>query len=128
MDGKIWQLLYDRAAGEHMVQWWTLDQWENWQESGVRNQYGHFSEWAHGTDEAALEKEIEAMRGPTIWAVYFNRPAWEGFVSAEDGLSGNWRGSKYGHFDLVAEYSEAEHLDAEDRAGQHLEDLCNHTR
>lgn len=100
--------MYNNAAGEHSVRTWTEEELEDWQQSGYRTQDGHFREYGLYASEEELETAIADLRGPTVFCVFENRPAWEAFISEEDGLSGNWRGSKYGHFSLTGEYDDRE--------------------
>ncbi len=103
-----YQLMYNNAAGEHYVNQWTDEDIENWCESGYRLQEGYSRQVALCSSKDELEKQIRELAGEPIYAVFENRAAGEVFVSTEDGISGNWRGSKYGHFNLVSEYSSPE--------------------
>jgi hypothetical protein len=49
------------------------------------------------------EEAYEQLRGKPIFAVFWNNGAADGYVSQEDNLSGNWRGSRDGHYTCVAE-------------------------
>jgi len=113
----MYQLMYNNAAGEHYVNEWTTDQIERWRSSGYRLQEGHFREIALCSSEDELEEQIRELAGATIYAVFENGPAGEVFVSEENGISGNWRGSKYGYFSLGGEYSsqDAADQDAQER-------------
>jgi len=59
----------------------------------------------HATEQEALAA-VEAYREKTtVYCVFFNRPAWEGFVSKENATSGSYRGWKYGRgYNLCGEY------------------------
>lgn len=104
----MYQLMYNNAAGDYYVNKWTTDQIERWRSSGYRLQEGHFREIALCSSKDDLEGQIRQLAGETIYAVFENGAAGEVFVSEENGISGNWRGSKYGYFSLVGEYSSRE--------------------
>lgn len=108
----MYQVCYNNAAGEGWIQPWTNEDWENWDTAGVRNQYGHFNVIGEFKSKAEAEAALEELRGDPVFVVFDNGPAGEAFVSEEDGLSGNWRGSKYGHFSNVGEYREAADAEA----------------
>ena len=107
-----YQIMYNNAAGEHYVNKYTEEEWDNWEESGVRNQEGHYSEIEVCNSQEEVDKFLEEFRGETVFAVFEDRPAGEVFMSEEDCLSGNWRGSKYGYSNLVAEYNNREEAEA----------------
>lgn len=87
---------YDRAAGHAYV-------------ADNDERIGHYIVVAgpFETEEEA-ERAMEALRGEHRWAVFWDRPAGEGFVERVDALSGNYRGSMYPHHDLVAECASRE--------------------
>lgn len=55
----------------------------------------------------------------TVYAVFFNRPSGEGFISKESDYSGNWKGSKHDPFSLM-DYFKTEQ-EAKDSLKQWLE-------
>jgi hypothetical protein len=103
-----YQLLYDRAAGDYEVRDWTDEELDEWESSGYRTQYGHYTEVGLYDSKEELDKAIEELRGKPVFAVFEDRAAGEVFWSEEDNLSGNWRGSKYGHANCVAEFDTEE--------------------
>lgn len=53
--------------------------------------------------------ELDLMRGEPIWVVFFNNAAHDAYVSKEDYLTGNWRGSRDYPYNIFGEYpTEAE--------------------
>ena len=116
----MYQLLYNNGAGKYEVKKWSTWEYDNWERSGYRVQYGHMTEVGLFSDSLELEEAISELAGPDVWAVYYNVASGEGFVSIENGVSGNWRGSKHGHYSLIAEYNAAKHPDAEELAYAHL--------
>ncbi|KKM23135.1 hypothetical protein LCGC14_1618200 [marine sediment metagenome] len=99
-----YQVCYNRAAGEANIIKWSDEEWENCEESGVRNQYGHSNVVAECDTQPEADKQFEALKGDPVYAVFVNYSAGEVFMSVEDGLTGNWRGSKYGYSSLVGEH------------------------
>lgn len=57
---------------------------------------------------AEAEAAREELRGQTVYAVFWNRGEARGYVSAEDNLSGNWRGSRDGFYSCVSEHETQE--------------------
>lgn len=49
---------------------------------------------------------VKRMKQETVrYAVFFNGPADEGFISKENMYSGNWRGNKYGnHYSYMGDF------------------------
>jgi len=81
-------------------------------------QDGYFSCIAEFPTRSTAEAYVERMRKESeVFAVFFNHAAGEGFVSVEDCFSGNWRGSKYGHYSLIGEYK------TEEEANRALDEL-----
>lgn len=78
----------------------------------TRNRYPHWHVVYEADTYEEAEEYIEERKRSTIrYAVYFNRPAGEYMITEENDYSGNWRGSKYGHFTFQADfetYEEAE--------------------
>jgi hypothetical protein len=110
MKMSVYQVMYNNAAGDYYVNQWTE---KEWQADTIRNQEGHFSEVAICRSEAELEALIQEIRGPVVYAVFENRAAGEVFISEEDNLSGNWRGSKYGHFSLIGTHNTREEAEVQ---------------
>jgi hypothetical protein len=103
-----YQLLYDRAAGDYYVNEWTQEDLDDWENTGYRTQVGHYTETGLYDSKEELEKAIEELRGKPVWAVFENRAAGEVYSSQEDNLTGNWRGSREGHANLVQEFDSEE--------------------
>ena len=110
-DKKKYQLLYNTAAGEYYVKEWTQQEIEDWETSGYSLQEGHYSQIGLYDSEEALKKAIEELKGPDIFAVFENRPAGIIYSSKEDGISGNWRGSREYPASLIAEFDSQEEAD-----------------
>jgi hypothetical protein len=108
---KKYQLLHNVAAGEYYVNEWTQEQLDDWENSGYRTQEGHYNEVGLYDTKEELEKAIEDLRGPDVFAVFEDRAAGEVYSSKEDNLTGNWRGSREGHANLVAEFDTQEEAD-----------------
>lgn len=99
------QLMYNNAAGDYYV--------NSGNEEDFSRQEGYFSEVGFFRSREELDEEIERWRRETtVYAVFENNAAGEVFMSAEDALSGNWRGSKYGYFTLVIEYETKEEAES----------------
>ena len=111
-----YQLMYNAAAGEHEVNKWTQDQLDNWEESGYRTQEGYFNEVGIYDSKEELDRAIKELEGEPVFAVFENGAAGEVYSSEENNLTGNWRGSREGHANLVAEYKTKEEAD------QHVEE------
>ena len=92
--GDVYQLLYNRAAGDHTVRVWSEDDLDDWQNSGYRTQDGFYNEVGLYSSEDELNKAIEKLKGKSVFAVFINRGTGECWWSKEDNLSGNWRGSR----------------------------------
>ena len=61
------------------------------------------------TEELAKQYITEREEQTKVFAVFFNRPAVDGFVRQEDCYSGNWKGSKHGYYNYVIDFpTEAE--------------------
>ncbi len=103
-----YQLLYNGPAGEYYVNEWTEEDLDNWEDRGVRNQYGHFNEVGMYDSKEELEKAIEELRGPKVFAVFEDVAAGVVYYSEEDNLTGNWKGSREGHANFVAEFDTEE--------------------
>jgi hypothetical protein len=69
------------------------------------------------TREEAEDYIEKKKKETTIWAVFFDLGAAEGFVSEENDYSGNWRGNKYPHYTLEGEF------DTEEEAENYLQSL-----
>ena len=100
----IYQIMVNWAAGDYYVNKYTSQQWENWQENGIRSQEGHYNEVSICFSQEEVEIELEGLKGKTVYAVFEDSPSGNVFDSEENNLSGNWRGNKYGHFSCIAEY------------------------
>ena len=99
----------NHAAGEHFITEICED---------TPNQLGGFSRIAEFAAREEAEAHVQKMREESkVFAVFFNHAAGEGFVSVEDCFSGNWRGSKYGHYSLIGEYK------TEEEANRALDEL-----
>lgn len=106
-----YQLLHNVAAGEYYVNEWTEEELDDWENSGYRTQEGYYNEVGLYDSKEELEKAIEDLRGPDTFAVFEDRAAGEVYSSKEDNLTGNWRGSREGHANLVAEFDTQEEAD-----------------
>ena len=91
----------NKAAGEVFVRELTEDS---------PRQDGYFTCYQEFTSEKLAKQYITEQEEQTkVFAVFFNRPAWEGFVSQEDCYSGNWKGSKHGYYNYITDFpTEAE--------------------
>ncbi len=75
---------------------------------------GHQQKTFHETFIDAFETLEEAqccfdsLTGQDIYAVFTNYAEHNGFVSVENNTSGNWRGSKYGHYSVHSEHDNKE--------------------
>lgn len=103
-----YQLMYNNAAGKHWVRTWVEEELEDWEQSGYRTQDGYYTEWGLYNSKEELEKAVVDLRGPTVFCVFEDRSDWEAFISEENKLSGNWKGSKYGYYSLAGEYNDRE--------------------
>lgn len=93
-------LYVNHAAGEYRI----LPVDEN-----TPRQFGYFScVEEFPTWEEAEAKARKLREETSVFAVFFDHAAGEGFVSVEDCFSGNWRGSKYGSYSLIGEYKTEE--------------------
>lgn len=101
-----YSVMENRAAGDAYIQIWADD-------DDFRSNEGHFTEIARCDTREEAEKVIDEIKGETKYVLFVNRPAGEVFVSEEDGLSGNWRGSKYSNFNCYGEYDSREEAVAE---------------
>jgi len=99
-----YQLMVNAAAGEYKVNEWTEEELEDWENSGYRTQEGHYTEVGLFDTQEELDVAIEEEKGEPVFAVFENGPAGEVHWSQEDNLSGNWRGSREGHANLVDEF------------------------
>ncbi len=108
---KKYQLLYNVAAGEYYVNEWTQEQLDDWENSGYRTKEGYYNEVGLYDTKEELEKAIEELRGPDVFAVFEDRAAGEVYSRKENNLTGNWRGSREGHANLVAEFGTKEEAD-----------------
>jgi hypothetical protein len=105
----MYGLFVNYAAGEHFIQVIAADELRD---VGYFTCIAEFETW----EEA--EAKVQEMREESkVFAVFFNHAAGEGFVSVEDCFSGNWRGSKYGHYSLIGEYK------TEEEANRALDEL-----
>lgn len=89
-----WILWTDNAAGNYWVE-----------KSNKRrpNCYADL-EMQFCTKKEAVKYVESWQRNSTVYCVFFNRSAWDGYVSEENDLSGNWRGSMHGHYNLAGEF------------------------
>lgn len=101
----------------------------------TRCQEGHFTmvdsvkyrPYVEGDEERAKDearRTLDKLLTEYVVAVFENRAAGEAFI--EDQPSGNWRGSKYGHFSCVAEYpysDEKSHAEAIQKAEEYVRQL-----
>ena len=110
--GIKFQLMWNNAAGDYYVNKWTQDELDDWENSGYRNQEGHYAERGLYDSAEKLEKALKELKGPPVFAVFENRAAGEVYSSEENGLSGNWRGSREGHANLIATFDTQEEADA----------------
>lgn len=102
-----YQLMYNNAAGEYYTNNFDTEE----EALDMPSQAGYFNEIGIFSDKE-IDKAIEDLRGPTVYAVFENRAAGGGFISEEDNLTGNWRGSKYGYSSLIAEFPAREAAEA----------------
>ncbi len=102
---KYYQLFYNNAAGEYYTNQADTEEEASNPPLSYFNEIGIFS-------DKEIDKAIEDLRGPTVYAVFEDRSAGEGFISEEDNLTGNWRGSKYGYSSLIAEFPAREAAEA----------------
>lgn len=107
------QLLVNEAAGKYKTKQWSDEDVKNWRESGYSAFDGHFTEVGLYDTPKQLQEAIEEQAGPTVHAVFFSQSSGEGFVSEENNLSGNWRGTKYPGHGLMGEYPTSEETDAQ---------------
>ena len=112
-----YQLLYNGAAGDYFVNKWTQEDLDDWEARGVRNQYGYYNEVGMYDSKEELEKAIEELRGKPVFAVFEDHAAGEVYYSQEDNLTGNWKGSREGHANLIAEF------DTEEEAKKYVDKL-----
>lgn len=105
---KRYQIMYNSGAGAYYINEWTDDQLENWESSGYRTQEGHYTEFGLYNTKEELKIGLQELRGKTVFAVFEDSAAGDVFWSAEDNVSGNWRGSKYGHASLIGEFDTQE--------------------
>ncbi len=99
-----YQLMYDSAGGRYKV--------NRLEDENRETNDSHFREYAFCENLALVNKAVQELQGPIIYAVFEDCAAGTGFISAEDNLSGNWRGSKYGHSSLVAKFDTREAAEA----------------
>jgi len=93
-------IFINRAAGDYYIQ-------EMHSDTPLQDGYYHCVE-SFPTEQEAKDCIAQYREQTAIYCVFFNRPAWEGFVSQEDNFSGNWRGSKYNYYNLCGEYKTEE--------------------
>jgi hypothetical protein len=105
---KKYQLLYDAPAGAYYVKEWTQEELADWENSGYRTQDDHYREVGLYDSQEELEKAIQELRGPKVFAVFEDQSAGEVYTTPEDNLTGNWRGSREGHANLVAVFENQE--------------------
>lgn len=108
----VYQLMYDSPAGEYYVNYWTREEYDN-DSDRIRWQEGHFSTVGFYLSREELDKAIDELRGEVRYAVFRNYLTGEVFITKEDGISGNWRGSKRSpanYVDDFATYEEAQAL------------------
>lgn len=59
--------------------------------------------------EYALREEAEAdlkeLAGPDVYVVVYDPGAGRAKIVVENGISGNWRGSKHGHFRYISNHA-----------------------
>jgi len=89
MEKTTFGVFENHAAGEVFVRELESD---DCRQDGYFTCYQEFS-----TEQKAKDYIIEREEETTVYAVFYNYPAGEGFISQEDDCSGNWKGSKYGH-------------------------------
>ena len=82
-------LFVNNAAGEYYIQQIRED---DCRQDGYFTCYCEFS-----TEEEAKNYITERKEETTVYAVFYDYPAGEGFISQEHDYSGNWKGSKYGY-------------------------------
>ena len=70
--------------------------------------FGHFEVIGEHLSEEALEAELEELRGPTRFCVFHDRARGDVKITQENGLSGNWKGSKYGTYSFDGEFDSLE--------------------
>ena len=99
-----YQLMVNTAAGEYRVNEWTEEELEDWENSGYRTQEGHYTEVGLFDTQEELDAAIKEEEGEPVFAVFENDPAGEVYWSEENNFSGNWRGSREGHANLVDEF------------------------
>ena len=87
-------------------------------ESDDPRQDGYFTCY----DEFPTEQEAkncisEREEETTVYAVFYNYPAGEGFVRQEHDYSGNWKGSKYGYSNYQNDFK------TEEEARKYLDEI-----
>jgi len=86
----------NNAAGECFIRELTKD---------CSRQDGYFTCYQEfNTEELAKNYITEQEEQTKVFAVFFNRPAWEGFIRQENCYSGNWKGSKYGYYNYITDF------------------------
>jgi len=93
-------LFVNNATGEHYIQRMHED---------TPDQDGHFTcRKEFPIEQEAKDYVVKIRKESTVYAVFYNRSANDGFVQAEDDLSGNWKGNKHGHYNYCGDYASRE--------------------
>ena len=72
-------------------------------------QDGYFTCYEEFTSEQKAKNYItEREEETTVFAVFYNYPAGEGYIRQEDDYSGNWKGSKHSYYNYVEDFKTRE--------------------
>jgi len=104
----MYQLMVNSAAGDYYVTEWTQSELDNWSGAGYRTQEGHYNEYGLYDTKEELNKAISGFAGKNVYAVFYDGSAGDAFVSEENNLSGNWKGSKYSPYSFVKVFDNQE--------------------
>ena len=97
MQNLTYGIFENNAAGEVFIR-------ELEQDDPRKN--GYFTCYSEFTTEAEAKNYIiEREEESKVFAVFYNYPAGEGFISQENCFSGNWKGSKYGYSSFQNEFN-----------------------
>jgi len=89
MEKTTFGIFENHAAGEYYI---AELEGDDCRQDGYFTCYQEFS-----TEKEAKQYITERKEETTVYAVFYDYPAGEGFVSRENCYSGNWKGSKYGY-------------------------------